>query len=186
MGPSLGALELEHIARGIATADALLKRAEIELLTSCPVSGGKHFILLRGEVAEVEEAMASGRERAGESLVDSLYLPLASESLWRLVPELDSNFAGGQVDQLSVAIVETSTMCAALECADASCKTAPVELRDLRLGSGIGGKAFFTMAGELCDIEAAVECAVDRAGARLLSSEIIAAPANDLAGKLVF
>lgn len=186
MGPALGALELEHIARGIAVADAICKRAELELLVSRPISGGKHLIILKGSVAEVEEGMAAGRARAAEALVDSLELPMAHDSLWRVIP--DPVVAGDweRGSELSVAIVETSTICALLAAADRACKTAPVELRDVRLGVGISGKAFFTMTGELHDIEAAAAEAEQVAGDRLLASEIIPAPAQELVGRLIF
>ena len=47
-GPSLGILELSLIARGLVVADAMMKRAEVELLATRPVSGGKHLVVVAG------------------------------------------------------------------------------------------------------------------------------------------
>jgi microcompartment protein CcmL/EutN len=185
-GPALGVLEIEHIARGIAVSDALCKRAEVLLLAARPLSGGRYVIWLRGEVAEVEEAMDAATERAGQALVDSLFLPMAHDALWPAIPDPVVGGGWDAGDQLSVLILETGTICALLGAADAALKIAPVALRDVRLGIGISGKAFFTMTGELFDLEAARDIAQDRAGSHLLSCELIPAPAGEIAGRLVF
>ena len=62
-------------------------------------------------------------------------------------------------------------MAAALLAADAACKAADVALVALRLGDGIGGKAYFALQGDQADVEAA-----------LLAAERITAPAL-LAGR---
>jgi microcompartment protein CcmL/EutN len=187
--PALGILELSSIARGMVVADAALKQAPSLLLMSRPVSGGKHLVMMRGEVAEVQESMKVGREvaaaRAGV-LVDELELPYLHEQLW---PFLDAPVAAaGWQDESgaeAVAIVETTTVCAAVAAADAALKTAPVVVRDMRLAVGISGKAFFTMTGELADIQAAAEVAIERVSSRIVAVEIIAQPVAELRGRLV-
>ncbi len=82
-------------------------------------------------------------------------------------------------------MVETSTVAATLLAADAASKAAAVELFELQLARGIGGKAFFTVTGPLAEVEAAVEAAVAVLDAPLLvATEIIAAPHGDLVHKL--
>ncbi len=56
----------------------------------------------------------------------------------------------------------------------------------MRLGEGIGGKAFFAMSGDLPQIEAARDAAVDVAGDRLLQVELIAQPAQEIHGRSLF
>jgi microcompartment protein CcmL/EutN len=185
-GPALGILELEHIARGVRCADAMFKRTEIEMLSSRPISGGKHLIYLRGPVAEMEEAMDAGREVAAESLVDSLLLPYAHEMVWPVVPNAQDGRGWTSDVILSAAIVETTTICGLIAAMDAACKEAAVVVRDVRLGMGIMGKAFFTMTGDLPDIEAAAEAARAEAGTRLLSLEVIPSPATEILGQLIF
>jgi microcompartment protein CcmL/EutN len=184
---ALGILELGSIARGVIVADAAVKRAPALLLMSRPVSGGKHLIMMRGQVAEVEESMAAGRAAAGAALLDELELPYAHEQLW---PLLDQPVVGhgwqGDAAAESVAIVETTTVCAAVGAADTAVKTAPVIVRDMRLAAGIGGKAFFTFTGELADVEAAADAARAFAGARLVAVEIVPRPADEIRGRLIF
>ncbi len=183
--PALGVLELAHIARGVRVADAICKRTEIEILASRPISGGKHLIYLRGGVAEMEEAMDAGLEVAGDSLVDSLFLPMADDQLWPCIPD-SINAAGWTSDViLSAGVVETKTICALLAAMDAACKIAEITVRDVRLGVGIMGKAFFSMTGELYDVEAAADASRDAVGERLIALEVIPAPANEIVGLLI-
>jgi microcompartment protein CcmL/EutN len=185
-GPALGILELSLIARGLVVADAMMKRAEVSLLASRPVSGGKHLVMVGGEVDVVGEAMDAGRAAAGEAAVDDLFIPFLHEPLWSLLgePVHPPEWVGGPVG--AVAIVETVSVCAAVEAADAAGKAALVALRDMRLATGISGKAFFSMTGDLPDIEAAAAAARDTAGSRLLLLEVIPAPAPELVGRLIF
>ena len=189
--PALGILELSSIARGVQVTDALVKRAPSTLLLSRPVSDGKHLVMLRGEVAAIEESMAAGREVAAEKLIDELELAYAHPQLW---PLLRPSFEGvmrasrweSEADAESVAVVETSTVCAGVHAADAAAKVAEITLRDMRLAVGIGGKAFFTMSGQLPDIEAAALAARKIAGDRLIELEVIPAPAGEISGRLIF
>ena len=185
-GPALGLLELSLIARGVVVADAVVKRAEVELVGSRPVPGGKHLVLLGGGVDEINEAMAAGREVAGDALVDLLLLPFLHPPIWALLgpPVHPRDWADGPTG--AVAIVETTTVCAAVHAADAAGKVAPVALRDMRLAVGISGRAFFTMTGDLADIEAAAGAARDAAAGRILDVQIIASPAPELIGQLIF
>jgi len=188
--PALGIVELSSIARGVQVADAMVKKAESTLLLSRPVSGGKHIIVLRGPVATVAESMQAGIEVAAEKLIDSLELPFAHEQIW---PLLYPGFAGHVRSSRwenpggdAVAIVETETVCATVGAADASAKVAAVVLRDMRLAVGIDGKAFYTMSGELPDVEAAVHRARVVAAERVIDIELIPAPADDIRGRLIF
>jgi microcompartment protein CcmL/EutN len=184
-GPALGIVELSLIARGLVVADAMMKRAEVSLLASRPVSGGKHLVMVAGEVDVVGESMEGGRAAAAGAAVDDLFIPYLHEPLWALLgePVHPGEWTGGPVG--AVAIVETQTVCAAVAAADAAGKAALVALRDMRLAVGISGKAFFTMTGDLPDIEAAAAAARDAAASRLLLLEVIARPAPELVGRLI-
>ncbi|HWM86560.1 MAG TPA: BMC domain-containing protein [Kofleriaceae bacterium] len=185
-GPALGLLELSLIARGVVVADAVVKRADVELVGSRPVPGGKHLVILSGGVEEIGEAMAAGREAAGSALVDRLQLAYLYPPIWAMLgpPVHPLEWSDGPVG--AAAIVETATVCSAVLAADAAGKTAPVALRDMRLAVGISGKAFFTMTGDLSDIEAAAAAARDAAGSLILDVQVIPSPAPDLVGHLVF
>ena len=177
---ALGLVELVSIARGHLVADAMLKRAPVTLMRAEFVSPGKFLVLVAGDVASVDEAFRAGVDVAGDRAVDRLFLPHAHPSLW---PALAQETRRPNADSLG--IVETTTVAATLRGADAAAKAAAVELFELQLARGIGGKAFFTLTGPLAEVEAAVDAAVGVVDAALLvATEIIAAPHGDLVSKL--
>ena len=176
-GPALGVVELSSVARGIVVADAMVKKAPVELVFARPVSSGKLVILVSGEVADVEEAQACAIETAQAALVDRLLLPQAAEgvlaALRRHAP------AVGAVD--AVGIFETFSVASTLLAADAAAKAAAVEVAELRLADGLGGKAYFIVAGPQADVEAALFAAEHvTATGMLLGRELIPRPHEDL------
>jgi len=185
-GEALALLELSSLARGVVTADAVAKRAPVELLLCEPTSPGKYLVLFAGGVAEVEESMEAGAAAAKETLLDRLFLPQAHA---QILPAIRAGIDGLPRVALEGAgqaagMVEVATAAAALRAADAACKAAEVQLQLLRLARGIGGKGFFILRGELYAVEAAVEQAREAAGAGLLTAaEIVAAPHADLRGR---
>jgi len=182
-GPALGIVEVSSIARGVVVADAMGKRAPIQILQNRPTSPGKHIVVVSGGVAEVQEAMAAGVAAAGPTLLDHLSLPQAHEQLGPLVAGKRPD--GQPID--SVAILETHTISASVRAADAAAKAADVVLLDLRLGQGIGGKGYFTLTGSLDAVEAAVQAARDVVDPSLVVGiEVIPAPHDDLRTRLVW
>jgi microcompartment protein CcmL/EutN len=54
----------------------------------------------------------------------------------------------------------------------------------MRLAAGIGGNGYFSMTGELYQIQAAVDAAREIAGYRVVGLEVISRPHVDLLGFL--
>ena len=153
--PALALLEFSSIAAGIEAADAMVKRAPIDIIRSGTVQPGKYLVLIGGEVADVEESLAAGREVGGDAAVDLVYLP-------QVHPEVVASIAGGRVPDVTDAlgIVETATVAAAIHAADAGIKGAAVRLVEVRLADGLGGKGIVLFSGLVADVEAAVEIGV--------------------------
>ena len=81
----------------------------------------------------------------------------------------------------AVGLIETQSVASGLRAADVALKRAQVTLVELRLAKGIGGKAWFTVVGELADVESALEGAVASVPAGLLvASELIQQPHDEL------
>lgn len=177
---ALGLIEVTSIARGHVVADAMCKRAPVELVLARPVSPGKHLSLVIGGVADVEEAMRVGTDVADDTLVDRLELAqVASQLIAALRAQRDP------IDDNAVGIVETFSVASALLAADAACKAALVRLVALRLADGIGGKAFFTVQGDQADVEAALFSAESITKSGLLAGrELIARPHESLLAEL--
>ena len=153
--PALALLEFNSIAAGIQAADAMVKRAPIDVIKAGTVQPGKYLVLIGGEVADVEESLAAGREVGGDAAVDFVYLPFVH-------PDVVEAVAGGRAPEVtdSLGIVETSTVAAAIHAADAGVKGAEVRLVEVRLADGLGGKGIVLFAGLVADVQAAVEIGV--------------------------
>ena len=179
-GPALGLVEVGSIARGVVVLDAMVKRSPVTVVDSWTASPGKYLVLVTGEVAEVDEAMEAGLAAAAEHLLDQVFLPQPDATI---LPAVCG--ARDRPTDDSVAVVETAMAAAAIRAADAAVKAAEVRLVELRLATGLGGKAYFVLAGDLFFVEAAVEAATDAAGReRLVNVELIANPHPDAAGRL--
>lgn len=179
-GPALGLVELASIARGVVVLDAMVKRAPVTVLGNWATSRGKYLVLVAGEVGEVEEAMDAGLSAAAEHLLDRVFLPYPHADLLPAIRGRTS--APGDA---SVAVVEATEVAAAVRAADAALKTAEVRLTELRLARGIGGKAYFVLAGDLFSVEAAAAAASEAAGPnRLVGVEVIANPHPDASSRL--
>ncbi len=152
MHVAIAAIETSSIAQGTVAADAMVKTAEVEILEMGPLSPGKFWILIGGEVATVRAAWQRGREVAGETLLDTLFIPQMHE---QVVPALQGTCPPADHDALG--IIETLTAASAIVAADRAAKTTDVRLRELRLANGLGGKGVLWLTGSVSDVQAAVE-----------------------------
>ena len=115
---------------------------------------------------------------AGSTTVDQLFLANAHA---QLIPAIAATSVIAEVR--AVGVVETFAVASAILAADAACKRAAIQLIELRLARGLGGKAFFTLTGEQADVEAAVASATEilgRESGLLMHTEVIPNPHPDL------
>ncbi len=149
----IGLLELCSVARGVEVADAVLKEAKVELLFATPVQPGKYVLLVTGPVQDVTASARRGAELAGGDLVDQMVIPQIHE---QVVPILRRK--GGKINGSldAIGVVETNTVASTIQSADIALKTASVDLIDLRIANGLGGKSFFTITGEVSDVRSSV------------------------------
>jgi len=178
LGSAVAVLELCSVARGIEVADSILWESDIEMLFSEPVQPGKYVMLFTGSVDDLASAIDRGTSLAGGDLVDQLLLPQVHEQV-----ELGLRRRGninGQIDALGV--VETTTVAAAVQAADAALKQATVDLLELRIANGLGGKSYFTVTGEVSDVRASVTVGASIASERgmLARDVVIPRPHADL------
>ena len=157
--PALALVELASIAVGIEAGDAMVKRAPVDVVHAGTIHPGKYLVLVAGTVADVEEALAAGLETGACCLVDSVFLPNVHD---HVVAALRGVRRRGTGEALGV--VETATVAATIEAADAGVKGARVELLELRLGDGLGGRGYLLFDGTVSAVEAAVAIAVERIG----------------------
>ncbi len=158
---AIGFIETDSVAAGIEAADAAVKRAEIELLEARPMCPGKHMVLFAGDTSQASSALRAGLAAAGAAVVDQLFLPNVHPAVFSAL-DLSSEPQGGA----ALGVIETVTAAACIVASDAAVKAAGVNLVEIRLANGLGGKSFVLMEGSVDDVEASVaagsaKCAED-------------------------
>jgi microcompartment protein CcmL/EutN len=154
--PALALVETNSIATGILAGDAMVKKAHVQLLEARAVCPGKYVVLISGEVGPVREAFRVGIATAADTLVDQLLLTNVHLSVF---PALMSAAPPRRDDSLG--IIETVTAAVCIVAADAAAKAADVQLLEIRLANGLGGKSFVLMEGIVADVEASVAAGVE-------------------------
>ena len=171
MHVAIAAIETSSIAQGTVVGDAMAKTAEVTLIQACPISPGKYWVLIGGQVAEVRSSFQRGIEVAGDALLDSLFIPQVHDMV---LPALAGVVAGEDHDALGV--IETLTAASAIVAADHAAKAADVILRDLRLANGLGGKGVLFLSGDVSNVQAAVEAGRAEALRKGLLSRSVVVP----------
>ncbi len=161
------------IARGIEACDGMLKMAEVDLVEAHPICAGKYLVLITGDVDAVRSSVSRGVEIASATLVDQLLIPNVHS---QVIQALSSSVPVGVLDALGV--LETFTAASSILAADAAVKAARVDLLEIRLARGMGGKSFVTMTGEVGAVEAAVRSGTEaiRDDGALVHSVVIPRP----------
>lgn len=178
----IGMIEIDAVPTGLRAADALVKAAPVRVLLARPVTPSKYLVLCESEVEAVQIAVRAGVDVAGARAIGQLVLPDAH-------PQLREGL--GKVRKVeatdAVGIVETETVAAAIVAADAALKEGEVDLIELRLAMGLGGRAFFTVTGEVSSVECALEKATDAASRQgaLRDAAVIANPDRDVLPHIV-
>lgn len=153
MGPAIALLELRSVARGVEVADAILWEADIEMLFAGTVHPGKYVMLFTGSIDDLRAAVRHGAELGGQDLVDQLLIPQVHPQVEAALRRRDGHVEGS-IDALGV--VETTTVASSIQAADVALKRATVDLLELRIANGLGGKSFYTLTGEVSDVRSAI------------------------------
>ena len=152
-GPAIGFLETSSIARGIEATDAMMKKADVELLMTTIVPRGKHLVMIGGRVADVEQSLRAGIESAGDTVVDHFLIQNAHAQLPAAIK------GRVKVESLeAVGIIETKEVASAIYAGDAAAKAAAVTLIEAR--NQPGGKGLVVLTGEVGAVRAAVSAGV--------------------------
>jgi microcompartment protein CcmL/EutN len=156
---SVGLIELSSVAAGFQVADTMLKAGHVRLLLSRSICSGKYMVLIGGEMAAVEAAIAAGAEAAGGCLIDQFVIANVHGDVFAALGRTQPAETTG-----ALGVIESFNVGALIRAADAAAKAAPVTLLEIRLAMALGGKAFLTMTGDVGSVQSATA-----AGRRVLS-----------------
>lgn len=155
-GPALALLDIRDVPLGLRALDALAKEAPVQVLAAGTVQSGAYLILFAGEVDPVERSYARAVEAANGAVADKVMLAHAEQ---RILPAIAQQAIRWPAPGDTAGIVQTATPPTLLRAIDAALKGAEVDLVELRIADGLGGKAIATLWGETHDVEAALSLA---------------------------
>jgi len=179
---SIGLIELTSIASGFLVCDAMLKAADVSVLLSRSICSGKYMVMVRGDVAAVQASVSAGISGARFSVIDSFVIPNLHDSVF---PAISGATKVEALDALG--IVESFSVAALIEGADAAVKAANVILIEIRLAMALGGKAFVTLTGGVAAVQSAVDAAAEVVGQKgmLVNKVVIPHPRLELLNEVI-
>ncbi len=173
----LGVLEFSSIAMGVNALDAMVKIAPIKIIDARTICPGKYLVVFSGDVASVEYSYNKGVEIGGEHVIDSLFLQQIHPDVIEAIGHIKQP-AGWE----TIGIIETHSVVSSIEAADSAAKESDVQIIEVRLAIGFGGKSYVKMLGALEDVQASMEIGVAKALTKnlLCAKAIISQPHNEI------
>ena len=174
---SIGLVEVKNVSKGIVVTDEMLKSAAISLISSGSVCPGKFVTIVGGELSAITAAVDRAKIIADDALIDTFVIGNLGTNVYVAVCGTAT-----VTQKRAFGIIETFTAASAIEAADAAVKSGDIELIEVRVARGMGGKCFATMTGDVADVRAAVEAgaAIAAEAGVLIGTEVIANPHPEL------
>ena len=181
-GNAIGLVETSSIARGIYTADEIMKAANVSIIVNRTICPGKYMVLVGGAVASVTASIEAGVLAAAHTCVDHLVIP-------NVHPEVFPAISGVAhlPEMKALGVIEGFSVTSVIEAADAAVKSADVQLVTIHLAMAIGGKAFVTLTGDVAAVESAVKAGSEVISKKglLVESIVIPSPTKDIVSEFV-
>lgn len=183
LDPAIGLVELDSIAAGIVTGDAMVKASPLGSIYAGTVHPGRYLVLASGDTASVEVALEVGRSTGAARVLDTVFLADIHPDVTAAIVSTDE---AAVTDADAIGVLETATVATIIGAADAAVKAAQVSLASVRLADGLGGKGYLVVAGELAEVEASMERAVAVAepGGQLVHHVVVAQLAAEMRANL--
>lgn len=159
---AIGIIELSSITKGYQVQDAVLKATNTEKLVSRSICPGKYFIVIGGDVADIEIAISIAQETGGYAIVNVSSIPNLDPQVFPAITgsiEMESSGNGTKVGALL--IIETFSVVSAIKAADFAAKEADLNIRRIHVAMAIGGKGLVVITGEISALEAAAVPAIE-------------------------
>ena len=167
---TLGLVESRSIAAGAVLTDAMVKAADVTLVKAGPICSGRYLIYISGDRDAVATSVAAA-ESSGFGLAGSC-------SISNISPDVVSALKGhrGAAAGMAMGVVESKTATPGIKAADAAVKRSLATLARLSVASGINGKCFFVLAGDVASVEEGVNAARESLGPKCIEAVVIPSP----------
>ena len=174
---AIGVIEVSTISKGYRLSDEILKLVEVELTMAQPICPGKFVLIVSGKVANVRSAVEFAQKNYAENLIDVSFLGRISNDVHRAI---QGCLEPAQKD--AVGMIETFSIDSVIAAADVAVKSAGVEVVEVRIARGMGGKSYVIFTGSVSNVEIAVQNGAKNVieEGQLVDTTVIADPHEDL------
>lgn len=182
MKKAIGYIEFKSIPVAIEATDDMLKSGNVELLMASPLCPGKYVTIIAGDVGAVQSSIKNGEIIGGIFTLESNVIPNIHDDV------LPALLGAGEIgDVKALGIIETINAVSSITIADIAVKAANVELIEIRIARGLGGKGFVLLTGEVASVKTAVKTAEEamRDVGTITSYAVIPSPHKDIK-KIIF
>ncbi|MBI9016146.1 MAG: BMC domain-containing protein [Phycisphaerae bacterium] len=155
---TIGIIELASIYKGYEVQDLVLKHARVEKLLARTICSGKYLIIVRGELADVEDCLEMAKKTGSFSIINTLYVPNVDDKIFSAISgciTLDCE----KVD--AMILLETFSVAAVIKAADLAVKEADIDVPRIHVAMAIGGKGFAVLTGNADSLKSAIVPAVE-------------------------
>lgn len=173
----IGIAEYRSVAAGIAAADEMLKASSVKLIYAVVLCPGKYVVMISGNIGAVTEAIRSGERGREEFFIDSCVLADIDE---KVLEALSGTV--GECRKNTIGILETLDATSALRAANRIVKAVDVDLYEIRLSRGMGGKCYVFICGDISSVTEGIAIGKEEAGqsGALIAGEVIPNASQEL------
>ena len=155
---TIGIVELASIYKGFEVQDLILKHTRVEKILARTICSGKYLIIVRGDLADVEECLEMAKKTGDFAIISALYIPHIEDKVFSAISgctTLDIQ----QVD--AMVLLETFSVAAVIKAVDLAVKEADIDVPRIHVAMAVGGKGFAVLTGDAEALKSAIEPALD-------------------------
>jgi len=141
---TIGIIELASIYKGFEVQDLILKYAHVEKVLARTICSGKYLIIVRGELAGVEDCLDMARKEGDFAIVNVLYISNVNDAIFPAI----SGCTTLDIDNIDAMILlETFSVAAVIKAVDLAVKEADIDVARIHVAMAVGGKGFAVLTG---------------------------------------
>ncbi|MDL2267400.1 BMC domain-containing protein [Desulfovibrio sp. OttesenSCG-928-G15] len=167
---TLGLVELSSIAAGAGLADGMVKAATVELVRAAPLCGGRYHIQIAGDRQSVETSVNAARN-SGRKLISAIVISGIAKQVIEALKRPQIATPGE-----ALGVVEARNVSAGILAADQAVKRSNIILARFVAGTGIMGKSYFVLSGDVASVKEGMAAAEEALGEKLVETCLIARP----------
>lgn len=143
---TIGIAEFNNIPEGLKNLDIVLKKSDVAVYKAGVTCPGKYYFIIYGDNEDVKSAFQEVTGGTKFEIISGVSNKIIEILEKRNKKELES----------SIGIIEFFTISESIKALDMILKSNTVETLKLILGSGIAGKSYFVITGDISSVTEAV------------------------------